>query len=121
MAIEYSIEYKENLLRVTAKGFDDDLQDVLGYVDAIVKAAFEYQSQLILCDERNLEYRITTLDTFQLAEFASQYAKHLAKIAIVCNEKCLEEAKFYQTVTTNRGLQVKVMTNLEEAENWLLK
>lgn len=121
MAIEFSIEYKNPILRVTAKGFDDDIEDVLNYVNVVVNAALKYQCSLILSDERELEYRITTLDTYQLAEFASSYAKHLAKIAIVCNDKFEADAKFYETVTNNRGLQVKVLKSIKDAENWLLQ
>lgn len=116
MAIENAFEFKDQILRVTAKRFDDDLDDALNYVNSIVNSAFQFQYPLILCDERELEYRISTLDTYQLAEFASSFGKHLAKIVIVCNAKFETDAKFFETVTSNRGLQVNVTRNINEAK-----
>ncbi len=119
MAIDYKIRYRDGILKVTTKGADENLEEVLQYTNAIIEAAFKHQSRLILCDERELEYKLTTLDTYKLAEFASTYSNHIAKIVIVCNPRCLPEGKFYETVTTNRGLKVRVTTDIEEAEKWL--
>lgn len=119
MAIDYKIRYQDGKLKVTTKGTDENLEEVLQYTNAIIEAAFKHQSRLILCDERELVYKLTTLDTYKLAEFVSSYSSHIAKIVIVCNPRCLPEGKFYETVTTNRGLKVRVTTDIEEAEKWL--
>jgi len=119
MAIDYKIKYHNGILKVTTKGADENLEDVIQYANAIIEAAFKHQRRLILCDERELEYKLTTLDTYKLAEFASSYAQHIVKIVIVCNPRCLPEGKFCETVTTNRGLKVRITTDIEEAEKWL--
>jgi hypothetical protein len=119
MAIMHKILNCDGYLKVIASGIDDNLIEVQEYAQAVIEAAHKYQSINILCDERSLTYNLSTFDTFELANFASQYAKFCRKIAIVCNPDCLESGKFYETVSQNRGLIVKVFTELSEAEEWL--
>lgn len=119
MAIKYSIENNEKYLKVTANGVDDNLSQVMEYAQAVIAAAMEYQSSKILCDERNLKYNLAVMDTYQLAEFASQYAKYCAQIALVCNKQSMKDGEFYETVSSNRGLIVKVFSSFKEAEKWL--
>lgn len=120
MSVKFQIFNHENYLKVIAKGKDDDQADVKNYTDAVVNAILDFNSKKVLCDERELQYNLSLTDTFQLGEYVSQYSGHLIKIAIVCNSKFIDDAKFYETVTTNRGMQIKVYTSIEEAECWLL-
>jgi hypothetical protein len=106
-------------MRVVSSGRDDDLAEVEAYSLAILKAALETGANRVLCDERNLEYAISFIDTYKLAEYASGMAAHLARIAIVCNPAYINDGKFYETVASNRGLIVRVTTNMMEAIEWL--
>lgn len=119
MAIMHEILNSNAYLKVIASGIDDNLSQVQEYAQAVIEAAHKYQSLKILCDERLLNYNLSTIDTFELANFASQYAKFCRKIAIVCNPNSLEAGKFYETVSQNRGLTVKIFTDFSEAEEWL--
>jgi len=119
MAIEHDIQVDGSLLKVTASGFDESYEQALSYLQAIVDAALLHKSSRILCDERNLDYRISTLDTYELGEFASKYAGYVMRIAIVCNAASLEDGKFYETVSVNRGLRIRVMTDMDEAIAWI--
>lgn len=121
MAIKYTIEIQKDLLKVTAKGKDDDMNDAIAYSSAVIQAAIENKSRKVLCDERELEYAISITETYQLAETASKHAINLNKLAIVCDEKSLEDGKFYETVAANRGLIILVTSNFEEALKWLSK
>lgn len=119
MSISYQIFNQDKYLKVIANGKDDDQADVKNYTDAVISAIFEFDAKKVLCDERELQYNLSLTDTFQLGEYVSQYSGQLLKIAIVCNIKFFDDAKFYETVTTNRGMQIKIFTNIEEAESWL--
>lgn len=119
MAIEHDIQVDGTLLRVTASGFDENYNQVLEYIQEIVGAALKNKSSRILCDERSLDYRISTLDTYELGEFASKYASYIMRIAVVCHPSSLEDGKFYETVSVNRGLRIRVMTDMEEAIAWI--
>jgi hypothetical protein len=119
MAISYLMETDGYLLKVWAKGKDDSPDDVYKYMAAIVAKAIESESKKILCDERQLEYAVSILDTFELAEEASKYSGKFAMIAIVCNKKYLKDGKFYETVASNRGLKILVTDNYDDAVKWL--
>lgn len=119
MAITYTIVPEGRLLKVHASGEDESLEEVLAYGKAIIEAALENRSGMILCDERKLKYRLTVFDTFDLAEQAVAYVSSLVKIALVCSKENVSDGKFFETVTQNRGLMVKVTTDMEEAVAWL--
>jgi hypothetical protein len=121
MAIQYSIETQGTLLKVVTKGKDENLQEVLDYAHAIIGAALKFNCRKILCDERKLQYTLSTLDTYQLAEEASAYSTHTNRIAIVCSAKYLKDGLFYETVASNRGLTVRVTTDYDKAVDWLNK
>lgn len=119
MAIHYVIEPQQRLLRVAASGFDESLGEVMSYSQAVIEAAIANKSKLILCDESELEYRLSTFDIYEVAQLAVAFASYVIKIVIVVNQKAWQDAKFYETVSVNRGLIVRVMTTVEEAEKWL--
>lgn len=119
MAIDHQIESKNELLHVVAHGKDDNLEDAMNYGMAVIQAAKENSSKKILCDERNLVYNISVIDTYQLAETASRYASKIQQIAIVSNPKNSKDGKFYETVASNRGLRIKMFLDYNEAIEWL--
>jgi hypothetical protein len=119
VAISYTIRAEGDLLRVTASGADDSLEEVLAYGKSVVDAASKQGSRRILCDERELEYRLGTLDTYAAAEAITQYAPRVVKTAIVCGPKSAPEGKFWEDVAVNRGLAVRVFQDLQAALAWL--
>ena len=119
MAIQHSVELKDNILYVKASGRDDDINDVIQYGEALIKAAVEMGATYVLCDETELEYAIGTLDTFQAAEYIAKAAPRVGRIAIVCHPRYAKDGKFWETVAVNRGLLVRMFTDTGEAEGWL--
>lgn len=108
-----------DLLRVTASGKDDNIKEVEGYCAAIIETCIKNNIKKVLCDERKLKYELSTIDTYALAEYTSEHAKGVGRAAIVCNPKYLPDAKFWKTVSSNRGLVVKVFTSIDEAKAWI--
>lgn len=119
MAIQYTLQAEDDLMLVTASGHDDSLEDTIAYGMAVLGACLENQCTRVLCDERELEYRLSTIDTFQLAETAVRAAPKLVRIAIATGPENLEDAAFYETVAKNRGLSVKIFQNLDAARDWV--
>jgi hypothetical protein len=121
MAITYTTHVSGDTLEVHAQGFDESLEEVQNYGLAIIQAclAAGHNITRILCDERQLEYRLGTLDTYQAAEFISAQAPHVAQIAIVCAPTFIADAQFWETVAVNRGLTVRAFTDLANARRWL--
>lgn len=119
MSIAYTIKSEGELLTVEASGVDDSAEEVMAYGAAVVDAAVEAKSRHILCDERNLMYRLRLTQTFEAANFIAAYAPRVARTAIVCKSECMSDAKFWETVVGNRGLLVRVFDNLATARGWL--
>ena len=120
MAISFTSRVEGNTLVVHASGFDESLEEVQAYGMGVIEACLAGGVTRILCEELDLEYRLGTFDTYQAAEFLSANVPLLARAAVVCQPKHLEEGRFWETVAVNRGLSVRVFTDPEEARRWLL-
>ena len=107
MAIDYEIISHEQYLFVKASGFDESLEEVMAYNRAVLEACLNDEHQKILSDERGLEYRLSTVDTYKLASAAAEVVPRPLQIAIVTEERNERDADFYQTVAVNRGVRVK--------------
>jgi hypothetical protein len=119
MAIEYQITVEDDLLRVTASGRDDSLEEVQSYGMAVVQAAIENRCSRVVCDETNLVYTLGTIDTFRYGAFIATKAPRLARVALVINPDQSKDAAFWETVVINRGLQVRIFDDAQAAEAWV--
>lgn len=119
MSIQYVLKPEEDLLTVKTWGFDENLEEVEQYGLAILNACKEGNYSHVLCDETDLEYRLSTVDTYRSASFLARQAPRLIKAAIVCNVKFVQDAHFWETVAVNRGLTVRVFKDVESARAWL--
>jgi hypothetical protein len=119
MAIDYTIRAEGDLLLVRAWGFDDSLEEVEAYGAAIIEAAVKHGVTKVLCLESELEYRLGTTETFRAASFVAEHAPHVGRVALVCAADSLGDARFWEDVTRNRGLQAAVFADAVEARRWL--
>jgi len=119
MAIHYQMMSESGLLTVVATGTDEDLAEVKNYGLAVIGKAVELGCRKILCDERDLEYNLSVVDTHESARFISEQAPDVARIAIVFNPKFKCDAKFWEKVATARGLTVRAFQTKPEAIRWL--
>jgi hypothetical protein len=119
MAIEYSIAVQGETLLVDAWGFDESLTQVQEYGMALIDACVRHGATRLLCNELRLEYRLGVVDTYRAAEFIAAQAPRIAWVAIVCDPKQIADARFFEDVAVNRGLTVRVFTELDSATAWL--
>lgn len=119
MAITWSMRVDGDVLRVTAAGFDESLDEARAYGEAIIRAGIEHRTFRIFCDEVALEYRLGTMDTYLLATFLAEKAPHIARVAILCQPKGIADARFLEDVAVNRGLTIRAFTNREKANDWV--
>ena len=119
MSIEYFFEVKEERLIVQTSGVAKNLEDTFEYALAIIEMAVKSNSTKILCDERNLAHQLGVIDTVSLAEKTRAAAPGVARVAVVVSDEDLENVKFYETATNNRGLIIIVTSDYSEAEDWL--
>jgi hypothetical protein len=106
-------------LLVRAWGVDDSLEDVQGYGMAVIQACIESKCLRVLCDERDLEYRLGTIDTYRAAEFISQNVPRLVRVALVCLPEQIEDAAFWENVAVNRGMLARAFKDMDTARAWV--
>jgi hypothetical protein len=120
MAITFESSMEDGVLIITTSGRDENLQQVLEYGQAVIDLVVATGATRILCDERNLEYAIDTIDTYDAAKAVAEHASKAVRIAIVCGPNFLEDGKFFETVAVNRNLRLRVDTDIAKARAWLL-
>lgn len=119
MAIDFTAIVESDTLVVRATGFDERLEQVLEYGLAVIRLSLQHGVTRVLCDERELSYRLHTNDIYASAAFIAEQAPHLHKVAIVFDPQSIEDALFWETVAVNRGLQVRMFKELDAARAWL--
>jgi hypothetical protein len=119
MAIQFVVRKEGETLLVCANGFDESLEQVQQYGMEVITAALEHGTSQVLCDERDLEYRLGTFDTYSAAAYIAANAPAVCKVALVCNPAGINDAKFWETVAVNRGLTVRVFKEMIDAQRWL--
>jgi hypothetical protein len=121
MAINYSFSQKNDILIVEASGEDDGLKEVMDYVQAIIREGIRLNCTKIICDERNLVYKLSTSETFDLAKNTAFAAPKISRTAIVTRPEFKEIIEFWETVAQNRGLIIQVFFTIEDALEWQMK
>ena len=119
MAITAEFKVEGDVLYVTASGRDDSINDPLQYGAAIIEQALTHQSKRVLVDERELIYVIATFDLYETAKVMAENAPQVVKAALVINPAQFKDAKFWETVAVNRGLNVHLFTDIDDAKKWL--
>lgn len=119
MAIHFATTVQGDTLFVKASGYDESLAEVEQYGLAVITECLKHGVTRVLCDERELEYRLNTFDTYEAAGVVAEHAPHVARVAIVCQPRMLPDALGWETFAVNRGLTVRVFDDLDEARNWL--
>jgi len=92
----------------------------------MIREAVQHKVKKILVDGRNIKGKPELIERFYFGEFAaltviSHYVESGCSptFAFVLREPTLDPGRFGETVMVNRGMQVKVFDNVEEARTWL--
>lgn len=119
MAISIQFHTASNVLVTNASGYDDGLNEVIAYNNKILEEAIRHNCTSVLCDERNLDYRLSLFETYTLGQYLAENIRFIRKIAIVSDSRHQDILSFWENVTNNRGVLARVFYNNEEAMNWL--
>jgi hypothetical protein len=119
MSISYKTQVEGDLLRVVASGQDESVEEVTAYGMAVLQEILENNVRRVLSDERHLVYSLDVFDSFEAARTLAEAAPKVLRIAIVCRPQDLVDGEFYATVGYNRGVQVRMFTDIDAAEKWV--
>jgi hypothetical protein len=64
---------------------------------------------------------MTMADRFQLVDYAVKSSNAISKTAFVAREEVAMPGKLIETVAFNRGINLRIFFNLEEAKAWILE
>lgn len=121
--MNWTISYNEsnNIIYVVTEGeFEKSSLNLL--MKDIIKTASPIGSDLVIIDHRKAIISISVIETFERPyHFEKSGIPRNAKIAMIYSKETSSEFSFLETVFVNRGFQLKVFKNIEQAESWLLE
>jgi hypothetical protein len=123
MSISVHVTVEASHILFTAKGSYERLETLEHFRKAFDLANKEKSSRLLI-DIRNVVGEIPTMDRFEIGVLLSdlvlrQSDVQTTRIAIVRNDPIIDPHRFTEIVATNRGVQLKVTSELQEALEWL--
>ncbi|MGA2502881.1 MAG: hypothetical protein ABSG01_02170 [Anaerolineales bacterium] len=91
-------------------------------VKEIAQAARENQRGKVLIDVRELEGWLGVFDSYYIVtkDFQRLRGKGIKKVAIIDRPLPKMREKFFETVSNNRGFNLRIFENPETALDWLL-
>jgi hypothetical protein len=127
MVMSHKVSYNSDLRIIEVK-FQGTvtLHEVEEAFPEAVRLAREQNCFLSLSDLRDAAITLSTVELYDLPQklsalFASSgISDHEIKRALVA-EKDLDDYRFFETVTVNRGQRNKIFRDTDEARRWLLE
>lgn len=95
MAIDFAFSVHGPLLRVTTRGRDEGFDEAEAYGLAVLDAALTSGCSKVLCDERELDYALSTTETFDLACGLAERVPAPGWVAIVCKADHAANGRFF--------------------------
>jgi hypothetical protein len=118
--MDVRIEPHVHYLHVHVSGEYKDPIPEQGQPSFIVEACQKHRLTRILMDARELEGEIGILTRYwRGTRFADAFLGSTIRTAVVGNAKQVDIQPFFETVARNRGVTVKVFTDLDAAMVWL--
>ncbi len=103
-------------------GSGDDKSEVPdnSVIESIISESLEKYSGRIAINIESLTRPVPELESFRFGTTLSEIAKGKnIKVAFITNKYIKRKDNFFENVVTNRGLNLKVFTDSDEAINWL--
>jgi len=64
---------------------------------------------------------LSLLDIYSLGEMTPVFRQFKCKVAVVCKAEQYDSKSFLETTAQNRWVDLRVFTDVQSAEEWLLK
>jgi hypothetical protein len=118
---QITLKIEEEYMLACASGFRTR-GVVASLVTEIAQATIEHHKEEVLVDVRELEGRLGVFDSYYLVtkDFQRLRGKGILKAAIVDRPLPLMKDWFLETVSQNRGFNLKIFDNPENGLAWLL-
>jgi len=88
-------------------------------IDGSLQAGSTHNLSKILIDCRRMTGRLSIMDRYQVAVSGQRMAGKLTRVALVRQEGGSPLDRFTETVARNRGVNLKLFNEIDEAVAWL--
>ena len=112
------IEPKGGYLHVEVSGVFDQAK-ARRFIREILNACQRHELWKIFVDIRKIKGPIPNIARFNLAEFLAAEQTVRIQRAVLKSEGQVPDDRFFENVAVNRGVMVKVSTDLKEVVKWL--
>ena len=90
-------------------------------IDAMARASLESHRPKVLLDCRKMTGNMPIMARFHVAVYAATTREVISKIALVNRQDVILPDGFVENVAVNRGVNVKIFTDFDQAQHWLMK
>lgn len=117
----YKIEEADDFLKIVSSGSPSTTQEMMAYVNHLVKEMKESDCSRILVDETLASIRLEHHEAVSEADldFFAEIDGMDVRVAIVCASHSLELYKFVEAAFESRSFRLKVFDDLKEGQEWL--
>lgn len=98
-----------------------DMNAIKQNVLQVIIKSEEHKCKLFLNDLREAESQLSTIEIYNLPMFMSNVGISWAWRHAVLISKRTDSYRFFETVSVNRGMAVKIFTDIQAAMEWLHK
>ena len=118
MPEKLDIKVLEGILWASVSG-RFSLENAETFLLEILRRARSEGINKILIDARGITTEISTIARFEFGNYLAAQNPYQTLIAIVGSENAVWPDRFLENVLVNRGVDVKVVTEIKEALKWL--
>jgi hypothetical protein len=108
---------------VSSGGFIDSrvADAVWRQFDLVAEHCNRTKNDKVLIDTTRAEGKVSFVERFLLGEKTRVFAFHGIKVAFVDRPERIDPQKFGELVARNRGVDIRIFSDLQAAKEWLLK
>jgi hypothetical protein len=120
MTVQFQIEETPDYLVARFKGASTT-EEAGRQFELLAEKCKSTNKNKLLLDFTDVPADISIVDGYDLGKRTLVFAQYKCKVAAVCKPERHDSQCFLETVAQNRGVELRVFTNAEDAEEWLLK
>ncbi|UCH15763.1 MAG: hypothetical protein JSV22_07295 [Bacteroidales bacterium] len=123
MSYELTYKKKKDILFVKVKGMRS-FKTIISVIKDIQQICIKQKTSKVLIDVQELEGHLKTMEAYELPAlvFPKIRDKNIfEKSAIVDREESYPYYSFFENVSVNRGFNLRIFTNIDDAAEWLRK
>lgn len=118
MSIQVQMEQMSDYL---VARFTGKTKEAVRQFESIAELCKRSNKNKLLLDFTDTHSQFSLTHRYLLADACEGFVHYKIQVAVVCKPEQLDSKKFGEMAARNRGVNVRIFTNVEDAEEWLLK